>query len=167
MKIITDNAVYVQKGDILFLNDNEIAMPDSLFYEAFDQDVVFLNNNEYFEFIKFDKEYIEYFKNLTFILDLLDINKLSEEEIIKLGKDTLKEFNIIKKEYYGMEPHERYNNRRLKQKMIILDYKFESIGYALQFKRGNIDVYVPSEILHNKKEKKNKLFSFKRKKKLL
>ena len=165
MKIITKDAVYVQKGDILFLNDNEISMPSSLFYEAFNQDVVFLNENEYFDFIKLDKEYIDYFKKTTFIIDLFEINKLTEKQIVILAKKTLEEYNKLKKEYDNMEPHEKYNNRKLKQKLITLDYKFDSIGYILQFIRGNVKIYVPTEALNNtKQEKKKNIFSLKRKK---
>ena len=35
MKIITDNAVYVQKNDIAYLNQTDLAIPASIFMKIF------------------------------------------------------------------------------------------------------------------------------------
>ena len=156
MKIITDKAVYVQTCDIIFINNNNISMPDNLFKEAFGKNLVVIDDSNQYDFIKLDESYIEYFKNLDWIIDLMEIIKLEEDDIVLLGKATMDRINLIKND---QDPN--YINSKKLTKLEILNYKFSSIGYILQFYRGKIKISIPNEILNpveDNTKKKRKLF---------
>ena len=75
MKIITDNAVYVQKNDIAYLNQTDLAIPASIFMKIFGNDIV--DDNNRYEFIKFDTpEEIEYFRNIDWMIDYNEVKNL-------------------------------------------------------------------------------------------
>ena len=62
MKIITNDAVYVQKNDMGFLNQTDLLIPVSVFLKVFGNGITIIDDSNRFEFIKFeDKEEIEFF----------------------------------------------------------------------------------------------------------
>ena len=70
MKIVTNEAIYVQKNDLVFLNQTDIPIPASIFMKAFGKGATIINYNNRFDFVKFeDSKEIEFFKNMDFILD--------------------------------------------------------------------------------------------------
>ncbi len=69
MKIITDNAVYVQKNDIAYLNQIDLAIPASVFMKFFGNGIVINDSNRY-EFVKFEElEEIDFFKGIDRMID--------------------------------------------------------------------------------------------------
>ena len=63
MKIITNNSVYVQKNDFVYLNESDLSIPVSIFMKVFGKGVTIINDGNRYDFIKFDEESeIEYFK---------------------------------------------------------------------------------------------------------
>ena len=63
-------SVYVQMQDIMYLsNETDIPIPATIFEKVF-TGVTVVNDNNRFEFIKFDKEHeIKFFKELEFIIN--------------------------------------------------------------------------------------------------
>lgn len=66
MKIITDDAVYVQKNDITYLNQylslSNLPIPSSIFEKVFGSNIIIIDNSNGYKFIKFDKpKEIEFF----------------------------------------------------------------------------------------------------------
>ena len=51
MKIIKDNAVYVQKNDIGFLNQTDLEIPMSIYLKVFGNGIVLINNKNKYEFV--------------------------------------------------------------------------------------------------------------------
>lgn len=136
MKIITDNAVYVEKNDIAFLATTNSEIPKSIFMKIFKNGSFCYNNNKW-SFLKFEgKESIEYFKQLDWIIDYNDVRNLSEEEFIQIDdaiadkKERIENaFNIISIDAY------------LKNYNMILEWeKLNHIMYSLRdilwFKKG-------------------------------
>ena len=63
MKIITSEAVYVQKNDIGFLNQTDLSIPASIFLKVFGNGITIIDNSNRFEFVKFEEESeIDFFK---------------------------------------------------------------------------------------------------------
>jgi len=56
MKIITSEAVYVQKNDIGFLNQTDLPIPASIFMKVFGNGVTIIDNSNRFEFVKFEEK---------------------------------------------------------------------------------------------------------------
>ena len=98
MKIITDNAAYVQKKDIAYLSQTNIARPISIFLKVFDLGAITIDENNKNEFIKFDSQKdISFFRNIDWIIDYNEVKDLSEKEIIELGQSIAKEKIVLHK----------------------------------------------------------------------
>lgn len=144
MKIISNNAAYIQKNDINYLIQNDIipeAMINKICKDSNDEDV----ENKY-DFIKFtDFETVEFLKNLDCIIDYFRIKDLDEKDIVKLGKiivEKKKEINSILK---TMNDDEKKNSSLTKQ-YNFLNTKLLSLKDALWIKRGIVEFDIPNEI---------------------
>ena len=54
MKIITDNAAYVQKNDIAYMNQTDLVIPASIFMKAFGNVTVIVDDSNRYEFVTFE-----------------------------------------------------------------------------------------------------------------
>lgn len=154
MKIITDNCVYVQMNDIMFLNQTDLSIPVSIFLKVFNDDVVIINDRNRYDFVKFDDALeIEFFRNLDFIVDYNSVKDLSEEEIIDMGQKVANKKNSIAKTYNAMTSSIREENMHLVYECERLDYKMYSLRDVLWFRQGRLKFNLPSEIIGEKKEK--------------
>ena len=73
--------VYVQIDDILTLYKTEQYMPISIFDKVFSSELTINENNRY-DFIEFyDKDEIEFFKAIDWIVDSKKLNKKSIDEL--------------------------------------------------------------------------------------
>lgn len=154
MKIITDNCVYVQMNDIMFLNQTDLSIPVSIFLKVFNDDVVIINDRNRYDFVKFDDALeIEFFRNLDFIVDYNSVKDLSEEEIIDMGQKVANKKNSIAKTYNAMTNSIREENMHLVYECERLDYKMYSLRDILWFRQGRLKFNLPSEIIGEKKEK--------------
>lgn len=82
MKILTETGLYVQKSDLVFLQNTKIGIPLKV------QRDINKNNtdeNDLNKFIRFTKkETIDYFKDQEWIADYKLVNAMSDEQIIKI-----------------------------------------------------------------------------------
>ena len=63
MKIITEDAAYVQMNDMMHLNQSDLPIPASVFMKVFGQGIVIIDNSNRFDFVKFEEsEDIEFFR---------------------------------------------------------------------------------------------------------
>ena len=142
MKIITSNAAFIQKKDLDFLIHKNLDLPDSVVLRIHG-DVPIDENNKY-EFVKFTlRKEIKYFKNLDWLIDYKQINKLSEDEMIELYKKTAKEVDNIAYKYNELSNQEKLTHPEMIVQSKLLKYKMQSIKDALWFKQGHIDMNVP------------------------
>lgn len=108
MKIITDNAVYVQKNDIAYLNQTDLAIPASIFMKVFGSGIVIIDDSNRYEFVEFDApEEIEFFKGIDWMIDYNEVKDLSEEETITLGQSIAEEKNSIAQRFNSLTLEER------------------------------------------------------------
>ena len=56
MKIITNDAAYVQLNDIIHLNQSDLPIPASIFTKVYGDGVFYVGDDNRYEFIKFDEE---------------------------------------------------------------------------------------------------------------
>lgn len=151
MKIITDDAVYVQKNDITYLNQylslSNLPIPSSIFEKVFGRNIVIIDNSNRYEFIKFDKpEEIEFFQGIDWMIDYNKVKDLSEEEIIALAKSIVEENNEIARRFNSMTPEERKKNINMAFQYELLDFKICSLRDILWFKQGHIKMDLPKGI---------------------
>lgn len=147
MKIITDNAVYVQKNDIAYLNQTDLAIPASIFMKVFDSGIVIIDDSSRYEFVEFDdpKE-IEFFRGIDWMIDYNEVKDLSEEETITLGQSIVEETNSIAQRFNSMTPEERKENMNMVSQYELLDFKIYSLRDILLFKQGHIKMELPEGI---------------------
>lgn len=70
MKIITNDAAYVQMNDLMHLNQSDLPIPASVFMKVFGHGIVIIDDSNRFEFAKFEEDDdIEVFKNIDWIVD--------------------------------------------------------------------------------------------------
>lgn len=151
MKIITDDAVYVQKNDITYLNQylslSNLPIPSSIFEKVFGSNIIIIDNSNRYEFIKFDKpEEIEFFQGIDWMIDYNKVKDLSEEEIIALAKSIAEENNEIARRFNSMTPEERKKNINMAFQYELLDFKICSLRDILWFKQGHIKMDLPKGI---------------------
>lgn len=160
MKIITSEAVYVQKNDIAFLNQTDLAIPASIFLKVFGNGVTIINDKNRFEFVKFEEESeIQFFKELDWIVDYDLVKDLDESQIIELGKTIAKQKNEIAKKYNAMSITKRQENQSMFYECERLEFKMYSLRDILWFKQGQIHFDLPGTSKDNKKRHLGKILS--------
>lgn len=147
MKIVKNNKIYVQKNDIVCLNQTNLAIPASIFMKVFGNGIVIIDDSNRYEFVAFDTpEEIEFFRNLDWIIDYDEVKKLSEEEMIALGQSIAEEKNKIARIFNSLPQEEREKNMNLVSQAELLDFKMYSLRDILWFKQGRIKMELPEGV---------------------
>lgn len=55
MKVITEDAVFVQMNDIVFLNSTDLPIPASIVMEVFGKGITIVNDSNRYDFVKFEE----------------------------------------------------------------------------------------------------------------
>lgn len=147
MKIITDNAVYVQKNDIAYLINTDLAILASIFMKVVGIGIVSIDDNNKYEFFTFEApDEIEFFKGVDWMIDYNEVKDLSEEETIALGQSIAEEKNNIAQRFNSMKPEERKENMNMVFQCELLDFKMYSLRDVLWFKQGHIKMELPEGV---------------------
>lgn len=147
MKIITNDATYVQKRDIEYLYLAHEKIPSSIFVKVFGSGLIRIDNTNRNDFVKFEDEVErDFFNNLDFIIDYNEVKDLSETDIKKLFQAIDDEQFMVatkmndvrgKNDIDALAHLTRYNQ---------LDYKFSSLRVAFGFKTGYFVFDLPKEL---------------------
>ena len=147
MKIITDRCIYVQKSDIDVLGTYPIPMPLSIYLKYCKDSMNLCEGNSVYSFIKFeDKNEIEFFKKLNWIVDYDEYKQLSVDELMELGKNLSHKSRELASTYEAMSDEEKLDNRSLFIKHELLEYKIHSIAEILWIKFRLIRISIPEDI---------------------
>lgn len=130
--------VYVQIDDILTLYKTEQYMPISIFDKVFSSELTINENNRY-DFIEFyDKDEIEFFKAIDWIVDSKKLNKKSIDELNNAYKASISDIKNF------LENHESsILNEDENYEYELLMYKSNSIRNFFRAKYGNLDIHFP------------------------
>ena len=161
MKIITNDAAYVQLNDIAYLNHSDLPIPASIFTKVYGDSVFYIDNNNRYDFIKFDeKSEIKFFKSIDWMVDFNEVKDLNEEEIISLGQSMAEEKNTIAKKFNEMTEKNKKKNMDMVSKCELLDFKIYSLRDILWFKQGHIKMILPDciDYMVNQEQKQEKSF---------
>ena len=156
MKIIINNKAFVQRKDIIYLNQSDLNVPKSIFIKAFENNIdnIFDDSIRY-EFIEFnDPKEIAFFKSLNWLIDYNEVKKLDEEELITLGENAILERNAIIQKYNSMSDEKKKKNKQLLVKADLLVYKIYSLRNALWAKQGYIKINLPENLDEKNLEKR-------------
>ena len=146
MKIITENAVYVQKNDIAYLHHTDLPIPASIFMKVFGNGIVIIKDDNRYEFEKFeDPSEIEFFNGLDWIIDYNSVKDLSDDEIIEMGQSIAQAKNQIAEQFNSMSRDERKKNLGMVTQCELLDFKMYSLRDILWFKQGHLKMTLPDK----------------------
>lgn len=93
MKILTENGLYIQKSDLILLQNTKIGIPLKVQKDINKNNISESNPNEFIRFTK--EETINYFKDQEWIVDYKLVNAMSHEQIIRIYKVLKDEINIL------------------------------------------------------------------------
>lgn len=152
MKIITEKAAYVQKNDLMYLNSSSLAIPASIYMKVFGWGITIIDDRNRYEFVKFEEDSeIEFFKDIDWMIDYNEVKDLTEEEMINLGQSIVEKKNAIAKKYNGMSRKEKKNNCEMIQDCELLEFKMYSLADIIHYKRGELPMDLPVEVVGKKK----------------
>ena len=147
MKIITDNAVYVQKNDIAYLNSSDLVMPISVFMKVFGKGVTINDDSNRYGFVKFeDESEIDFFKGLDWIIDYNEVKNLGEEQIVDLLNNIADAQQKVVTTFNSMPEEERRVHSDMVTQCELLEFKFYSLRDILLLKQGHISMKLPEGI---------------------
>lgn len=147
MKIITDDACYVQKNDMIYLNRSDMAIPASIFMEFWGKGIVIIDDSNRYEFVKFtDPLDIEFFRGIDWIVDYYDVKDLSNEDIIEVANEINEEKKKIAEVYNTMSDKDKEANYDMVVRAELLDYKFYSLRDFCWFRGGHIKFSLPDGV---------------------
>ena len=152
MKIVTDNAVYIQNKDIIYLSRINVPVPSSLFNQIYNDDIVIIDDLNGNGFVKLDKDSeIQFFKSLDWIVDYQNVKDLNIDDFKKLKQKIINEKNQIANQYNSMSDKERKENINIVNRFDLLEYKLQSLKEILNYKLGQLDIKMPKEVLVRKR----------------
>ena len=158
MKIIMNEAIYVQKNDIGFLTQTDLSIPASIFLKVFGDGKTIIDNRNRFEFVKFENENeISFFKSLDWVVDYNSIKDLDESQIIELGQEVAQQKNKIATQYNSMSSDKKRKNEHMVYECEKLDFKMYSLRDALLFKKGDLQFDLPETIVLPEEVEKNQV----------
>lgn len=163
MKIITNNAVYVQKNDLIHITKFTEEMPVSVFMKMYGDGqkmhVTIVDDRNRYEFVKFDQKHeIEYFEKLDWIVNWDEVKDLSEDEVMELAYKIGDEKNECALKWNKLSEEERDENHYVYRRYEELDFKLWSLRDTLWFRQGHIKMTLPEEIEQPEKLKKQNVF---------
>lgn len=146
MKIITENAAYVLKNDIVYLFQTGLHELTFRFIKNLGDGTIIDDRNKY-EFIKYDSlEEIEFLENANWMVDYNEVKDLSEEAIIALSQRIAKRRNVLVQRIDSIPYEELEENMDLVTEKNLLDFKMHSLEEILLFKQGHIRMELPEGV---------------------
>ena len=153
MKIITDDAVYVQKNDFAYLNHSELSIPASIFLKVCESGVFIVCDENRYDFIKFSEPHeIEFFKDIDWIIDYNDVKDLSLEDIVEVANKINDERRELALKFNPMSPEEKEKNVDMYYRSEYLNYKFLSLRDYVWFRQGHLKFDLPEGVLYPESE---------------
>lgn len=149
MKIITENAVYVQLNDMGFLNQTDLPIPATIYLKTFGQGPTTIDDRNRFDFIKFEEpSEIEYFRSLDWMIDYNEVKDLDESALMELGQSISATRNAIADQFNAMTAKEQSENQQMVEECEMLDFKIYSLRDIIWYKQGRLPITMPEEVVH-------------------
>lgn len=147
MKIFRNGSVFVQKQDMGLLMQMDSSIPYSIVLKVFGQGTVIIDEENRYEFIRFDdKHEVKFFKEQDWIVNYDDVKDLSQEEFVLLGQKNVQKQIEIAAKYNSLSIKERAKNTDFYDEYQKLQFQFDMLREILWFKQGHIKMDLPEEV---------------------
>lgn len=153
MKIFRDNCVYVQLEDINYIINRNISCPRNLIHRTIEQGYVFIDEKNKYNFIGYnEKNIVDFFKGLDFIINYDEIKDLTNEELNDSCQNYINDKEALLEEYNYMSPANKRNIEDIISHINDLEYKYYQISKFLLYKKGNDNLVLPKGVDYPKKD---------------
>ena len=147
MKIITNDAAYVQKNDIAYLNQTDLDIPASIYLKACETGTFIVDDSNRYEFIRFNKsDEIQFFKNQDWILDYNQVKDKTEDELIEYCERIITQYNELAETFNALSEQEQMQNTKLDMQCDLLAFKLFSLQEFIFYRKGLLEMQLPSEL---------------------
>lgn len=147
MKIITNDAAYVQKNDIAYLNQTDLDIPASIYLKTCETGTFIVDDSNRYEFIQFNEPAeIQFFKNQDWILDYNQVKDMTEDELIEYGEKIITQYNELAETFNALSEQERIQNTELDMRCDLLGFKIFSLHDFIFYRKGLLEIQLPSEL---------------------
>ena len=147
MKIITNDAAYVQKNDIAYLNQTDLDIPASIYLKACETGTFIVDDSNRYEFIRFNKsDEIQFFKNQDWILDYNQVKDKTEDELIEYCERIITQYNELAETFNALSEQEQMQNTELDMQCDLLGFKIFSLQEFIFYRKGLLEMQLPSEL---------------------
>lgn len=147
MKIITNDAAYVQKNDIAYLNQTDLDIPASIYLKACETGTFIVDDSNRYEFIRFNKsDEIQFFKNQDWILDYNQVKDKTEDELIEYCERIITQYNELAETFNALSEQEQMQNTELDMQCDLLAFKLFSLQEFIFYRKGLLEMQLPSEL---------------------
>jgi len=168
MKIIRENACYIQRKDLAFLQEIADCIPATIYEKVFiPNQVITVNGGNREDFIKFDQPHeINYFKDIDWMLDYDQVKDLEDVDLWIYAQNISHELHFNKGSYQRMSNDEKEKYQRLMDRCDQLEHLYYSAVTFIRAKQKELTIPYPEEILSENDGKFKKLiksiFGFKK-----
>lgn len=147
MKIITNDATYVQKNDIAYLNQTDLDIPTSIYLKTCETGTFIVDDSNRYEFIRFNKsDEIQFFKNQDWILDYNQVKDKTEDELIEYCERIITQYNELAETFNALSEQEQMQNTELDMQCDLLAFKLFSLQEFIFYRKGLLEMQLPSEL---------------------
>lgn len=147
MKIITNDAAYVQKNDIAYLNQTDLDIPASIYLKACETGTFIVDDSNRYELIRFNKpDEIQFFKNQDWILDYNQVKDKTEDELIEYCERIITQYNELAETFNALSEQEQMQNTELDMQCDLLAFKLFSLQEFIFYRKGLLEMQLPSEL---------------------
>ena len=159
MKIIQDDAVYVQKIDLKFLKYYHRILPENISKKIFENPKIDLDDYNKYDLFKFDEpQDIEFFQSLDFIVDYMVIKDYNNDELENYAESCQKELESISQQLYTTDKKDP-EYATISSRYKVLSYRQISLYHISEFKSGLLDMPLSKTNKQGMKKLINKVFS--------
>lgn len=161
MKIITRDAAYIQKEDIISIEkcyEKYFSKQDiPKFLRSFRLGIFRLDDDNKYDFVEFkDQEAIEFIKDIYWIVDYADVKNMPIQEIVDTGKKLWEERCKISSCFNAMSKDKREKNIDMVVECDLLDYEVYSLRNIQHFKEGTLKMQLPKGVEYPEELSKSK-----------
>jgi hypothetical protein len=148
MKVFKENSVYVQINDLVKLLTLSDGVPDTILKKIHTEEEIIIDDNNRFDFIKFDlPEEVFFFKRQDWIIDYDNFNSLSDEVLEKIAHQFFINSESIVNRFNSLSKEEQDSNigKNMLMEHVKLRHMVHDLRHLSAYKSGVMNMEIPGE----------------------
>ena len=150
MKVFKENSVYVQLNDLVKLLSLSDGVPDTILKKIHTEEEIIVDDNNRFEFIKFDlPEEVFFFKRQDWIIDYDNYKDLTDEKLEKIAHELYLNSEGVVRKFNDLSKSEQESiyGRNMLEEHVKLRHIIHDLRHLSAYKSGVMNMEIPGEEL--------------------